>query len=302
MVCVYLDFKKINKNIKVLTRKLKHFVIVTKCLKLNDQILNSIDLGDRYVYDTSLENLKLLKRKKINLLYEFKHFKVLKGKNDRIIVSTLSEIYEVLKTDIKQIYLNFDFGDKRDGLNIKDIKKILEILVSDKKTRYYSIMSNIGCFCNTPPDKTYFEKFLKIKKLISISGIEVAMCSVGGSNCIPSTLGGGVKISNYELRIGEAIFLGSIPYSDFNFGLQGGTSFLVTNFRRTSSIISDVGYNLISKESLNNVKILRQSSENTAISLNFSNFCVDNKLYLPLSYHGLSRISKLRHLKYITSG
>lgn len=269
-------------------------------------MINSINLKNNFIYDTRLDNLKLLNRLNENLLINFSSLKNISNRNSRVIVSNMKDLESALQNNIKNIYINFDLGDRREGFRINQKHNVINKIKSHNiKNKKLGLMSNTGCFRLKKPTIEYFSNLHRLGLYFTEKNIPLSFISIGGSNCLPFLEKENDILQRPELRIGEAIFIGTIPHSTFDLGLKNNIVFLKAKIiKRNKSLLIDKGYNQIDQScilSKSGYKILYQSSEVSCISLNknlLGQIDPDNYILIPLSYKGLSRLSHLKDVKY----
>lgn len=213
MKYIYIRLNSVLFNFRTIAQYLNsrgiNLVIVTKCLKLNPELIELLSLKDRLVYDTREDNLNILNKYKVNTICSVSSLS--NNSSSQVILSSFDDFIKI-KNFNKKLYLNFDFGDQRDGFELRELKQLIKIL-SKNSYKHLSIMSNIGCFRLKKPSKHYFDQFPKIINHFKDAGLYIREVSFGGSNCLPYIK----HLNKYQekiccnLRIGEAIFLGTIP-------------------------------------------------------------------------------------------
>ena len=308
MMGIFLKLDKINENIDRVAADVKELVIVTKCLNLTNELIEGLNLGNHYIYDTRLDNLKLLRKSNKKLLFHYPHYKIVGDETSRVIVSDKNELEGATKDNVKTIYLNFDFGDKRDGFYPHQKEEILNYLRSlNLKNRKLVLMGNIGCFESKKPNKKYFDDLYELNEYFTKKDVNISYPSIGGSNCLPFLKDQDKRriFKNAELRIREALFTGTIPHSDIEYGLNREIAFLKTNVsNRDGSFLAGFGYNHLDQScilSKSGIRIQFQSSDMSSLRLNNKTkdeLLKNSQILIPISYKGLSRLSYIKDIKY----
>jgi predicted amino acid racemase len=302
---ICLDISKINANLEKIAERVDKVVVVTKCLDLTNELIKGLYLGDDFVYDTRLGNLKLLQESKKKLLLHYPLYKLVGDQTSRVIVSTARELEDAARENVQSIYINFDLGDGKEGFLIEQKEDVLSSLRSAASyDGEFVLMSNIGCFRSEGPSLAYFAKLSELKNYFMSGGVTISYLSVGGSNCLPFMIRKGNEFAGDEIRVGEALLLGSIQHSSDNCGLEQNTTFLKTNIIERIGALIDIGYTHIDQSCISEgsgIELGFQSSDKSSLILSegaVQRAIVNGDILIPLNYKGAARLSFVKDVKY----
>ena len=216
---IIYNFKRIkeigdNNNVEI--------AVVTKLMSDNREIVSAlINNGARCICDSKIENL-----------IDYSDFNVEKW---IIRLPSLSEVPEVVKycdvslnselTTIKalneeasrqnkihKVILMYELGDLREGCLKDDLKNIISEIINYKNIEIYGIGANLSCYGEILPSKENMEDLNStIHEIENEFNIKLKVISGGNSSSYKMLKNGELPSSINNLRIGESIYLGTIP-------------------------------------------------------------------------------------------
>ena len=147
-------------------------------------------------------------------------------------IDTIKKISKAAKRMKKthSIILMIDLGDLREGVLEEDVLATVKEIIAIDNVKLVGIGTNLTCYGGVIPDEENLGKLIKIKESIQEElGIQLPVVSGGNSSSLPLVMNGTIPSGINQLRVGEAIVLGTETayghkidncYSD-NFILKG---------------------------------------------------------------------------------
>ncbi len=129
-------------------------------------------------------------------------------------VQWIEEVSQELSRSPKLIYM-VDVGDLREGVWYKEATaEILQAARFCRKSQIVGIGTNLGCYGGVIPTRETLSKLLFIKEELSRKGIDISIISGGATATLKVLEDGGLPEGINQLRIGEAIILGTDVTND----------------------------------------------------------------------------------------
>lgn len=297
MARLKISVNKILSNIKtinsLLSQRSIEWTLVIKVLSGNRSLLQKIIPNPllsqlHSVADSRLLGLKIVKEinPKIETMYlrpPLPHSVKSIIEYADISLNTSLETIKALNEEAKRknkthkIIIMIDLGDLREGIPPESLHDFCKDALIFSNIEITGIGTNFGCISEKEPSLEKLEEIISNKFLIEkkISN-NIKLISGGSSINLPAILYGKLPAKINHLRIGEAIFLGTIPPNDKPFPnltnafeLQGN----IIELKPTGAILDfgyiDVGINEL-KPLDETVKLIAASSDMTTANLNFS--------------------------------
>lgn len=272
--------------------------VVTKSIDLTEYLPSFTKEHDLF-YDLKEKNITTLRYKNIWFPAGF-------NANQEYGATEIIDSIDALNSKSRNAQIIFmNLMDDREGVDLQDINK-LTIKLKLLGLSQVILASNVGCFKKDFSISEYFYAWKEMVDRFSRNGIHVTTVSLGSSNLIPS-----IDMINFrsstkiELRVGEAIFLGT--YADINSNLL---SLSKDNFSASIQILKRLGgrqylvaggYTKFDEDSFlpNQNRILNQTSDHSLFELSKNIHIYNEKIILTLSYSGLARLSENKNIQYV---
>ncbi|MGH4137427.1 ornithine racemase Orr [Clostridium sp.] len=127
-------------------------------------------------------------------------------------IETIKKISKAAKRMKKthSIILMVDLGDLREGVLEEDVLATVKEIIAIDNIVLIGIGTNLTCYGGVIPDEENLGKLIKIKHSIKEQlGIELPVVSGGNSSSLPLVMNGTIPSGINQLRVGEAIVLGT---------------------------------------------------------------------------------------------
>ncbi|AEH51058.1 alanine/ornithine racemase family PLP-dependent enzyme [Pseudothermotoga thermarum] len=129
-------------------------------------------------------------------------------------VEWIEELAQQLSKSPKLIYM-VDVGDLREGVWYKEaVEEIFASFKLCKKARIVGIGTNLGCYGGVIPTPETLAKLISVKEKLTEKGLDVQIVSGGATATLRLVEEGKLPPQINQLRIGEAIFLGTDVTND----------------------------------------------------------------------------------------
>lgn len=127
-------------------------------------------------------------------------------------IDTIKKISKAAKRMKKthSIILMVDLGDLREGVLEDDVLDTVKEIITIDNINLIGLGTNLTCYGGVIPDESNLGKLIKIKEKIQGElGIQLPVVSGGNSSSLPLVMNGTIPSGINQLRVGEAIVLGT---------------------------------------------------------------------------------------------
>ncbi|KPK33677.1 MAG: hypothetical protein AMS24_00410 [Chlamydiae bacterium SM23_39] len=219
------DLNKIKKNAKIVVSLAKRYNIsvtgITKVTCGNPNIAKAmVSGGVKIIGDSRIENIKRLKKEKIDTRYMLIRSPMISEIADVIKYADISLNTELSvikklsnfakkKNKRHKVILMVEMGDLREGILKEELSKFIDETLKFPNIELYGIGMNHACYGGVIPTQEKIEEFEDIViKMERDKNISFQMVSGGNSSIIPLLISGMKSKKINDIRIGEGIILG----------------------------------------------------------------------------------------------
>lgn len=222
--CIEVNLKQIAYNTREIINmcKVKNIeaVIVTKVFCAEKSIVKTIiNEGVKTIGDSRIKNLikvedldckkMLLRIPMISEALNVVKYSDVSLNSELEVIKALSIAALSLKK-VHEIILMIDLGDLREGVLPKDVISTVKNILELPNIKFSGIGTNLTCYGGVIPDKNNLGKLVEIKGFIKDKlKIDVPIVSGGNSSSLYMVLNNSIPEGINQLRIGEAVVLGT---------------------------------------------------------------------------------------------